>query len=54
MIGRNFLDNIPDSHTIKKNSEYRPMGKTPKKLLKQVSNIIRKRAIAASRCILVR
>jgi hypothetical protein len=46
MIDRNSLDNTPDSHTVKKNPEYRPMEKTPKKLLKQVSNIIRKRTIA--------
>lgn len=38
VIDRNFLDSIPDSHTIQKNSEYRPMEKTPKKLLEQVSN----------------
>ena len=41
MIDRNFLDNIPDSHTIKKISEYRPMEKPPKKLLEQVSDVIR-------------
>jgi hypothetical protein len=46
VIDRNSLDNIPDSHTIQKNSEYRPMEKPPKKLLEQVSNIIRKRTIA--------
>jgi hypothetical protein len=45
MIDRNFLDDIPDSHTVKKNSEYRPMEKPPKKLLEQVleqvSDVIR-------------
>jgi hypothetical protein len=46
MIDRNFLDNIPDSHTIQKNPEYRPMGKPPKKLLEQVSDVIQKRVIA--------
>jgi hypothetical protein len=46
LIDRNFLDNIPDSHTVKKNPEYCPMEKPPKKLLEQVNNIIRKRTIA--------
>jgi hypothetical protein len=41
MIDRNFLDNRPDSHTIKKIPEYRPMEKPPKKLLEQVSDVIR-------------
>jgi len=41
MIDRNFLDNIPDSYTIKKIPEYRPMEKPPKKLLEQVSDVIR-------------
>jgi len=46
MIDRNFLDNIPDSYTIKKIPEYRPMEKPPKKLLEQVSDVIRKMMIA--------
>ena len=41
MIDRNFLDNILDSHTIQKHSEYRPMENPPKKLLEQVSDVIR-------------
>jgi len=45
MIDRNLLDNIPDSDTIQKNSEYCPMEKLPKKLLEQVNNIIQKRTI---------
>ncbi len=41
-----IMDNMMYSNTIKENSEYRSIGKTPKKLLKQVSNIIQQRTIA--------
>ncbi len=41
MIARKFLDNISDNHTIKKLSEYHSMEQRPKKLLEQVSNVIR-------------
>lgn len=41
MIAGIFLDNIPNSRTIQKYSEYCPMEKPPKKLLEQVRDIIR-------------
>jgi hypothetical protein len=41
MIARNFLDNTPNNHNIKKYSGYRSMEQRPKKLLEQVSDIIR-------------
>jgi site-specific recombinase XerD len=41
MIARNFRDNRPNSSIIAKRSEYRPMEKTPKKLLEKVRDIIR-------------
>ncbi len=41
MLSRNFLDNILSSHIIKNFSGYRSVEKPPKKLLEQVSDIIR-------------
>lgn len=40
-IARIFRNNIPNSHIIQKDSEYRPMEKPPKKLLEQVRDVIR-------------
>ena len=41
MLGRNFLDNILNSHIIKKFSGYSPVETPPKNLLEKVSDVIR-------------